>query len=137
MKTLKNTLTLLLILISTISNSQNISYDLLSDNTTEFKTGKVNYELNMYVPKTEQESFTKIKYSNDLTIHNHYGTSGELGVGLLIAGAAFIVGGLTTLTPYYGYDGSNKPFFKQGPRMVAILGGGLIFSTGIVITISQ
>ena len=89
--------------------------------TTSFETKqshKLNLNMNMSMRPTKERN-----------------SGGDLALGLLAGGAAFIIGGLTSKVPYEGYNGPNKPFFQQGPRMYAIMGGSLLMGAGLVISI--
>jgi len=117
--------------MSILSNAQNTSYSLLADTPTE-----QNYNLIMSVPKVKEELIlNNMNYTINMSSSHNNGS--ELAVGLLAAGAAFIIGGLTTQAAYEGYNGTNKPFFKQGPRMVAIMGGSVMLTSGLVIMIGK
>lgn len=133
MKILKNLMLMLFLSVATLSNAQNTSYSLLADNTTE-----ESYDLSMYVPEAKEElTLSNMTYSSNMLPTRNSNRGGELAVGLLVAGAAFLIGGLATAPPYQGYNGPNEPFFQQGPRMVAIMGGGAMLMGGLIVTLAR
>lgn len=122
---MRNLIVVFLLLLSTLTNAQSNELALINQS---------DYELTMSVQDVKVELNLNLS-SNPIpnSLRNNY--NNELGAGLLIAGAFFIVGALLTQPDYYGMYGPNKPFFEQGPRMIAIIGGGVLFTGGIVLTI--
>lgn len=78
------------------------------------------------------------------TINLHLNNSNILDNGkhipagplMMLGGASFIVAGALT-TPFYvgGSTTEKKPFFQQGPRMLAILSGSVVMTVGFAFTI--
>ena len=67
---------------------------------------------------------------------SRYGNQGRIGPGMMLGGAVFIATGLLTTPTYVGGSTTErKPFYKQ-IRNIPILMGGIILSTGLVITIT-
>ena len=113
-----------MLFVTTLAKSQ--STELLAFNT---ETPKIELNLNKVdmklVPPGGPQHF-----------RSRGGTNGT-GIGMMIAGAAFTVGGLATHPEVYGYNGEDKKFFDNPARAGAIIGGVLLLSTGIVITLAQ
>lgn len=66
---------------------------------------------------------------------NTYGN--QTGVGLTIAGTAFMITGLATSTEWYGTSGGNKKFFENPARAAAIISGGVLLMSGFIVSISN
>jgi len=65
-----------------------------------------------------------------------YENTMRTGPAVMLGGASFIVAGLLTPPTYVsGSTTEKKPFYKQ-IRNLPILAGSIIFSTGLVITIT-
>jgi hypothetical protein len=56
----------------------------------------------------------------------------RVGPVMMLGGASFIAAGMLT-TPFYvgGSTTQKKPFFQQGPRMLAILSGAGVMVVGV------
>jgi hypothetical protein len=120
---MKKLLSLLPILIMVISVRANngITEEIPSPNV------KINLHLNKTISKNSFNTGSKGGYHS-------------VGPGLMIAGAAFIIGGVLTQNDYtVNQDGStsDKPFFQQGPKMMAIVGGAGTFILGVGFTIGR
>lgn len=76
----------------------------------------------------------RVNNTNSFSVQRSYGNT---GAGLLISGAAFMLVGLTTNTEVYGMTTNEKSFFDQPGRAAAIISGGLLLGTGIVISIGR
>jgi hypothetical protein len=56
----------------------------------------------------------------------------------MIGGAAFMVAGLLTQPPYIGNSTTiKKPFFQQGGRTFTIIGGSIMLTTGLILSIPK
>jgi hypothetical protein len=132
-------MTLLLLLTVTLTQAQltaqlTTTYD-QSDQVSEFD------DLSLSMTTTTFESETNSNLNLNMNMMKPYGavkdrnSGGNLAIGLLVSGAAFLAGGLLAKVPYEGYNGPNKPFFQQGPRMYAIMGGSVLMGAGLIISI--
>jgi hypothetical protein len=66
-----------------------------------------------------------------------YKTESSLPVGpsMMIGGLTFMAAGLLTQPRNGGLDEMTKiPLYKQGPRFITILSGGVVFTTGLFIS---
>ncbi len=118
---MKNLMLIVFLLLSTLTNAQ-----------SKLKTEPTFASINT-IPKNIEH---KLMLNLPSKTYSHNSNNNSIGVALLISGAAFVVGGLLTPTPYEGFNGKDKPFFQQGPRMYAIVGGALVVGTSLVIIIN-
>lgn len=117
---MKKLITVLLILVSmSLSAQDNQLFASLNEPTINLNLEKVNLVSNSPV-----YGYRASKGNNDL------------GPGMMVAGAGFLIGGLLTSTEQYGLSGPDKKFFENPARASAVLGGVILLSTGLVITIT-
>lgn len=133
-------MTLLLLLTVTLTQAQLTAQLTTTDyNQSEIVSDEYDTELNLNMNMEIEPTLSNPNLN--MNMMKPYGATknrsggGEFAIGLLVSGAAFIIGGLTTKVPYEGYHGEDKPFFQQGPRMYAIMGGSVILATGLIISI--
>lgn len=120
---MKKLLNLLLVLttVITVKANDGMTKEIPSPNV------KINLHLNKTVSKNSFNTGSSSGYHS-------------VGPGLMVAGAAFIIGGILTQNDYtVNQDGStsDKPFFQQGPKMMAIVGGAGTFILGVGFTIGR
>jgi hypothetical protein len=99
-----------------------ISTTLFGNCTDNNQNKKINLHLNM------------ANNSNSRNVGRSYGNT---GAGLMGAGAMFLLVGFTTNTEVYGTTPNQKNFFEQPGRAAAVITGGLLLGTGIVISIGR
>lgn len=110
---MKRFLLFLIIMVTTIN---------IYSHTENNQSNKINLHLN------------RVNNTNSFSVNRSYGNT---GAGLITAGAMFLLVGLTTNTEVYGTSNNQKKFFEQPGRAAAIISGGLILGTGIVISIGR
>ena len=95
------------------------------------------------VVKSEEFNIKNLKKERRIELHlnNSFTTvssPSSLGPGLLLAGASLLTMGLLTQNDYtvgVGGKRTDRPFFDQGPKMLAVLSGITSMGVGVVITI--
>lgn len=120
---MRNLILIMLLFVTTLVKAQ--SPELLAFNT---ETPKIELNLDKVDMKMVPPAPQHFKSS---------GGSNGTGLGMIIAGSAFTIGGLASNPEVYGYNGDNKKFFDNPARAGAVIGGVLLLSTGIVITLAS
>lgn len=106
---MKKTLTLTLLLLCSVAFSQKID---------------------LHLPKFTSTKTYKPRYGAQV--------SPALGLGMMLGGTAFVVAGAVTGPVTQETETGQivpKPFYQQGAKALAIVSGGVLICTGIIITL--
>jgi hypothetical protein len=125
---MKNLITVILLLFTTLTYSQTNYLDLKPVNTGSITLSgngvRTNYNTGLRINLK-----TKIGPNVDL----------KVGLGMMLGGVVFTTAGLLT-SPITEEDSSGfvveKPFWEQGPKMVSIITGLGLFVGGVTISLS-
>lgn len=77
------------------------------------------------------------KYNTPRNTFSYSTSRSGTGIGIAAGGALFMIGGLTTSTEVHGFTDKDKSFLGNTARAAAIITGGLLMTTGIIISISK
>lgn len=83
---------------------------------------------------------TELKSSLSTSYGNSGGGNTSLGPYLIVGGLVFgTIGALggTLGADYEGGTNNPKPFYRQGAHFLTALSGGVIFTTGIILTLNN
>lgn len=80
------------------------------------------------------------KFTTNKKYKSRYGitVSPALGLGMMLGGTAFVVAGAVTGPVTQETETGQivpKPFYQQGAKALAIVSGGVLICTGIIITL--
>lgn len=134
MKTIRNLLFVLVSVTLTLSFTANAQELQTYDDGLDFKQENLdNFNKN-----------TELKSSSLSLSSTSYGNSGggntSLGPYLIVGGLVFgTIGALggTLGADYEGGTNNPKPFYRQGAHFLTALSGGVIFTTGIILTLNN
>lgn len=133
MKTIRNLLFVLAVTLTFTTDAQELQ---TYDDGLDFKQEN----LDNFNKNTELKSSLSLSLSLSSTSYGNSGGNTSLGPYLIVGGLVFGTIGALGGTLGADYDGSTnnpKPFYRQGAHFLTALSGGVIFTTGIILTLNN